>query len=257
MHIVNSPSVPYWGHIPEGVHPGTVIQIDGHIPHHCSHFEVNLYGGNEVGHHAEKHSNIALQIRPKIHSKKVICNSRQFGNWGHKEKHRNFQHIHHGSTFNMQIIAEHQHYRVLINNQDICLFHHRIPFHEVRILNIEGHVDLHRIEYRHQFGAQPSAPVYQSGPAYVPQPVSYPPSRPVYQPSATVYPPPPVYVPPPVVQYPSYVPQTIVVEDHHHHGHHGHGIGHQITDAIFGHHHDHHHHGHHDSHHHHGHHWWS
>ena len=217
MNIVNSPALPFWGYIPDGVHPGKVIQIDGRIPNHCTKFEVNLFCGNEVGHQAEKHSNIALQIRSKIDTNEVICNSRHFGSWGNEEKHRNFNHLHHGSNFNIQIMVEPQHYRVLINGQDISMSH-RIPFHEVRVLNIEGDLDVHRIEYRQQYGTQPSAPVY------VAPSKSYPSSS--YRPPATVYPGSlPIYMAPTMVE-PAYFPQPIVVkdrhhnQDHHHHGHH-------------------------------------
>ena len=242
MHIINCPSVPYWGHIPEGVRPGTVIQVDAHIPNHCHKFEINLYAGNEVGHHAEKHSDIALQIRPKIHNRKIILNSRRCGDWGCKEKHRDIHHLCHGSTLNMQIIAEHQHFRVVINGHTISTFYHRIPMHEVRVFNIDGHLDVHRIEYRNQY-AQPSGPIYPSASVY-PSAPAYPSAPPAFSapayPSANVYPAPlpqPVYARPPPVVTAAYVPPTVIVEEgHHHHHHHG-----GLIDTIFGHHHHDHH----------------
>jgi len=258
MHVINCPSVPYWGHIPDGLHPGTVIHIDGFVPHHCSKFELNLMCGNELGHNAEKHSNIALQLRPKINGKKLICNSRQCRNWGHKEKHRNIHVFHHGSTFNITIIVEPQYYRIICNGQNVCNFVHRLPYHEVRVLNIEGHVDISRIEYRHgNHQAMPSVP-YPTAPAY-PATQVYPSAPGVYHPPASYPAPvsyaPPAYVPPPViqpmVQTMPYVPPTVVIESDHHHGHHGH---HGIIDTLFG-HHDHHHHDHHHHGHHHHHHW--
>ncbi len=227
MHVINCPSVPYWGHVPDGLQPGTVIQIDGFIPHHCSKFELNLMCGHELGHNAEKHSNIALQLRPKIHGKKLICNSRQYGNWGYKEKHRNIHIFHHGSTFNITIIVEHQYYRIICNGQNICNFVHRLPYHEVRVLNIEGHVDISRIEYRHgHHQAMPSAP-YPTAPAY-PATQVYPSAPAVYPPPAS-YPAPVSYAPPyfpppviqPVVQTVPYIPPTVVIETNHRHRHPG------------------------------------
>jgi hypothetical protein len=243
MHVINCPSVPYWGYVPDGLHPGTVIQIDGFIPHHCSIFELNLMCGNELGLNAEKHSNIALQLRLKIQEKKLICNSRQYGNWGYKEKHTNIQVFNHGSTFNLTIIVEHQYYQIICNGQNICNFGYRLPYNEVRVLNIEGHVDISRIEYRHgNHQVMPSAP-YPTAPAY-PATQIYPSASAVYPPPASVSIAPPVYFPPPVIQpviqTVPYVRPTIVIETNHHHRHPG------LIGSLLGHHdRHHHHHGHH------------
>jgi hypothetical protein len=254
MNVINGPPVPYWGHIPDGLNPGTVIQIDGSIPYDCSEFELNLMCGYELGQNAEKNSNIALQLRPKIQEKTLICNSRQYGNWGYEEKHPNIDVLYPGSTFNITIIVEHQYYRIICNGQNICNIVHRLPYNEVRVLNIGGHVNINRIEYRQgQQQSMPSAP-YPTAPAY-PTTQVYPSATAVYPPPASYPAPvsyaPPVYVPPPViqpmVQTMPYVPPTVVIESGHHHGHHG------IIDTLFG-HHDHHHHGyHHHGHHHHHH----
>lgn len=252
MHVIDCPSLPYWDYIPDGVHPGTTIHIDGFVPHHCDKLELNLMTGHEIGHHAEKHSNIALQLRTKMSKKKLICNSRQCGRWEHKEKHH-IHHLHHSSHFNITIIVEQQFYRIICNGQNVCNFTHRLPYHEVRILYIEGHVKISRIEYRHGHQQMvssvpyPTAPVYAPTQTYPTAPAVYPTAPAVYPAAPAVYPP-PAYIPAPVVQPMPYMAPTVIIEESHHHGHHHHGF----MDTLFGHHHhDHHHHGHHGHHHHH------
>ncbi|XP_054158742.1 galectin-4-like [Oppia nitens] len=258
MHIISYPPLPYWGHIPDGgVHPGSVIQISGHVPHHCHKMEINLFTGHEMGHHAEHHSNIALQIRVKPHKRKVILNSRHYGHWGRKEKHHNWgHHFGHGCTFDIQIVVEHGYYRIRMDGHEVATYYHRVPYHEIRILNIEGHLDVHRLEYRHSHYNQTT--VYPSSAATT---VVYPsaPSAPYYPPSQTVsYPAPPAYVAPVITPGPPiYVPTAVapnvtIIEDHHHTRSSGGLLG-AIADNVFG-HNDHHHH-HHKHHHHHGHHY--
>lgn len=209
MNVLSCPSVPFWGHIPDGVHPGTVIHIDGHVPHHSEGFSLNLVHGHDVGHHAEHHSSISLHFNPRIHENLVVVNSRHHSSWGNEER---FHHVHafrHGSNFNVTIFVESQFYRVVVNGNQFCTFPHRMSFHEVKTLFINSHVDIHRIEYRREY----SAPYPQQ--PYAP---------------ATAYIPPTVYVPP-----------TVVYEEHGHHHHHHDGHHHHHRHG--GHkHHDHHHH---------------
>jgi len=147
MHVVNQPAIPFWGHVPEGVHPGTVIHVDGHVPHHSDRFEINLVSGHDIGHH----SNIALHVNPRIHEEYLILNSRRHHNWENEDRHKHIHSFHRGSNFSITIHVESEYYRISVNGSHLCNFHHRMPYHEVGMLWIDGCVDVHRIEYRREY----------------------------------------------------------------------------------------------------------
>lgn len=208
MHVVSHPAVPFWGHIPDGVHPGTVIHIDGHVPHHSERFDINLVTGQDVGHHASQHSSIALHFNPRVCEEHVVLNSRHHKSWGHEDTHRHNHSFHRGSSFSVTIHVESEFYRISVNGSHFCNFHHRMPYHEVGVLWIDGCVDIHRIEYRREHGATYVQTAYVPTNAYVTPTNTFVPATNTYVPAANVF-----------------VPGTYVDErdphhPHHHHHHH-------------------------------------
>ena len=148
MHVISSPSIPFWGHIPDGVHPGLVIHIDGHIPHHADRFAINLVKGSDVGHHAEHHSSIALHLNPRLNEDYIVMNSRHHKDWQQEDRHHHTHTLHKGHGFSITIHVDSDHYRISINGQHLCNFVHRMPYHEVGVLWIDGNIDVRTIEYR-------------------------------------------------------------------------------------------------------------
>ena len=104
MHVINNPVIPFWGHIPEGVHPGTVIHVDGHVPHHSDRFDINLVQGKDVGPHVSHHSSIALHFNPRVNEEQIVLNSRHHTSWGNEDRHRHNHAFHRGSNFSVTII---------------------------------------------------------------------------------------------------------------------------------------------------------
>ena len=147
MNVVKNPAIPYWGHIPETVHPGTVIHVDGHVPDHAKDFAINLVTGHEMGDHASRHSTIAFHMDLRMHKDVIVLNSRQHKDWANEDRHSN--HVHKGHSFSITIYVEADSYRIHVNGSHLCNFPHRIPFHEVKVLWIQGDVDVHTIEFRH------------------------------------------------------------------------------------------------------------
>ena len=76
--------LPYWGRLPEGSQPGTMITIDGHPTHHASRFTINLVIGDNVSVNNEN-NDIALHFNPRFHDHYVVRNSRQNGAWLEEE----------------------------------------------------------------------------------------------------------------------------------------------------------------------------
>lgn len=207
MHVISSPSIPFWGHIPDGVHPGLAIHIDGHIPHYAERFAINLVKGNEVGHRAD-HC-IALHLNPRVAENYIVLNSRHHSNWGSEDRHQHNHTLHRGHGFNITIHVDSEYYRISINGQHLCNFHHRIPYHEVGVFNVDGDVEIRSIEYRREHGG------------HVPH----------YTPAFT-----PAYTTGYQAPINTFVPGTFDQPDHHHHESHHHESHHHD------HHHGHHHH---------------
>jgi len=259
MHVINSPASPFYSVIPCGIHPGTTIQIDGHTPHHCGKFEVNLiHGAHQSWHHAHG-SHVALKLKANVRKGRVVLNSRNFHDWGHKEKFH-VSHFHRGQNFSLTITVSPNSYDVTINGQHFCNYTHRMSLQESGAIYIDGHVQLYRVEFREGYGGGYGGGYATGGSSYpvtsYPTGVTYPPpTAPIYgggymPPTIGYQPPPTVYIPPPQP------PTTVIIDGGHDHHHHGGGLLDGIVHGIFGggHHHDHHHHhGHHDYHHHHHH----
>ena len=81
MHVINHPPVPFWSHLEEGVAPGLVIYIAGHIPYQSERFDINLVKGHETGYEAGKNNSIALHVNPRVHEDYVVLNSRKKKSW--------------------------------------------------------------------------------------------------------------------------------------------------------------------------------
>ena len=175
MHVISNPAIPFWGHIPEGVHPGLVIHIDGHIPHHADKFSINLVKGSDVGHHASHHSSIALHLNPRLNEDYIVLNSRHHKDWQHEDRHHHTHTLHRGHGFSITIHVESQYYRISVNGQHLCNFDHRMPYHEVGALWIDGNIDVRSIEYRREHGGQGAHFVPGYTPTSVYQPAHFEP----------------------------------------------------------------------------------
>jgi hypothetical protein len=153
MEIITNPSVPFWEHIPGGIYPGTVIKIDGHIPHHFERFAINLMCGHEMGHHAEHHNTIALHFNPRHDGHYVVLNTRHHSDWGEevrKDHHDEHHAFHRGHNFGLSIHVEQEYYRINLNGNHFANFYHRVPPYEVKSLLIEGDVQINLIEYKRE-----------------------------------------------------------------------------------------------------------
>lgn len=73
MHTISTPTTPFYSVIPGGVHPGTVVEINGNTGHHHhgKKFEINLvHGAHESWHHAHGH-HVGLKIKVNARKGKI------------------------------------------------------------------------------------------------------------------------------------------------------------------------------------------
>lgn len=153
-NILN-PAIPFIGTIPNGLQPGRVIVIQGFIPFGGTNFRIDLC----------MQPDIAFHVSPRFHEGCVVRNSLLYGNWGNEERHpAGLGGLVQGQSFELMILTELSHYKLAISGRHLAEFMHRIPFQNVRTLEISGPVQVHRIEFRTNY----TAPAYPVLPGFPP-----------------------------------------------------------------------------------------
>nr|XP_028595809.1 uncharacterized protein LOC114602131 [Podarcis muralis] len=117
-----------------------------------SRFSVNLVCGN---------GNIAFHFNPRFdEGRVVVCNTQQHGRWGAEERAYNMP-FQPNIYFEMIINVKSHCYQVSVNGNHFLEYRHRLPFHEVQTLQINGDVSLNCISFA---GTNPPPPY--TPPAY-------------------------------------------------------------------------------------------
>ncbi|KAG5892447.1 hypothetical protein JTB14_009855 [Gonioctena quinquepunctata] len=126
--------------LPDDLKPGTCISIRGFIKPDCSRFSVNLCCSTEPN------CDIALHINPRFAQRYVVRNSRKRGYWGQEEvtSISNFN-LERNTVFEIEIFIGETHYLLGIDGKHIGAFPFRIPLMKVKLLQIDGRVDVHDV----------------------------------------------------------------------------------------------------------------
>ena len=142
-----------------------------------------------------------VSIRPN--DKVIVRNHYQNGSWAMEERYGPCR-VKKNETFEIVLLAEHQHYKIAVNGHHLGVFRHRLPLHLVRYVNVSGEVTLdHILLEQDQASSQNqmivsqvvSTPAFQQTPIYPMMTPNYP-IRPA-NPTVHVHVQPPVYPPPP------------------------------------------------------------
>jgi len=124
-----------------GVQAGTLITIQGSIPHHCTGFSINLTcGPGDVG-----TSDIALHVNPRFNENATPRNSYQNGAWGAEDRSGNSMPVMRGGTFESLILVQHDKFMVSFNGQHFCEFRHRLPKERINYVAIKGDVQVNNV----------------------------------------------------------------------------------------------------------------
>ena len=175
--IVNPPN-PYVGTL--RVFPGTLIKVAGRPRPNATRFAINFQTGPSLN----PRDDLALHLSPCFTPPRLVRNSLQHGAWGLEEAWGNGAIVNPHSPFEIMILAEPDQFKIAINGAHFCEFRHRIPYHQITHLTIDGDVDIDRITV----SSNPQMATQQPQP-----PAAYQPSNAPPYPTQPSMPMPPMY----------------------------------------------------------------
>lgn len=156
--IINPPN-PYVGNL--RIFPGTLVRVSCRPRPNATRFAINFQTGPSLN----PRDDLALHLSPCFTPPRVIRNSLQNNVWGVEEAWGNGTIVSPHQPVEFIILAEPDQFKIAINGAHYCEYRHRIPYHAITHLTIDGDVDIERISitgpstYEQQ--SQPSAPVYR------------------------------------------------------------------------------------------------
>ncbi|EAW51042.1 lectin, galactoside-binding, soluble, 9 (galectin 9), isoform CRA_e [Homo sapiens] len=161
-----SPAVPFSGTIQGGLQDGLQITVNGTVLSSSgTRFAVNFqtgFSGNDI----------AFHFNPRFEDGGyVVCNTRQNGSWGPEERktHMPFQK---GMPFDLCFLVQSSDFKVMVNGILFVQYFHRVPFHRVDTISVNGSVQLSYISFQNP-RTVPVQPAFSTVPFS--QPVCFPP----------------------------------------------------------------------------------
>ncbi|XP_024130119.1 galectin-related protein B [Oryzias melastigma] len=115
----------YTGEIKGGLRPSMKLVIMGIVNKKPKSIEVTLSSKPEQQ-QEEEEADVGLQLKVNFTEKAVQRNARMGGKWGPAENTLSFFPFAPGEAFKMEIVCEHQQFRILVDGQPLCGFTHRL-----------------------------------------------------------------------------------------------------------------------------------
>ncbi|XP_051849168.1 galectin-9B-like isoform X2 [Antechinus flavipes] len=145
------PPIPFSGPIQGGLKDGHEITVNGSVLlTDGNSFAVNFQCGST--------GNIVFHFNPQFEDGgHVVCNTKTFGSWGPEEKKMQMP-FQKGKCFEIRFQVRNEGFNVLVNGNYFVQYPHRIPFHEVDTITIEGIVQVSSINFQPPDYAWPPAP---------------------------------------------------------------------------------------------------
>ncbi|KAK1158921.1 galectin-related protein A-like [Acipenser oxyrinchus oxyrinchus] len=111
----------YVGEIQGGLKPSMKLSVMGRVNQQPKSIAVNLACSSK-----DPETDVGLQLSVSFQDRSVVRNARVCGEWGAVEKNIPYFPFSAGETFKMEILCEHQQFRVMVDGQPLCGFAHRI-----------------------------------------------------------------------------------------------------------------------------------
>ncbi|KAL0969453.1 hypothetical protein UPYG_G00227570 [Umbra pygmaea] len=129
----------YVGEIKGGLRPTMRLVVMGIVNKKPQSMVVSL-SSDPVDEASE--GDVGLQVTVSFLTKAVQRNARLAGTWGISENNLAYFPFAAGEPFKMEIVCEHQQFRILVDGQPLCGFTHRLsPLASLTALRVSG--DLH------------------------------------------------------------------------------------------------------------------
>ncbi|XP_022830521.1 galectin-9-like [Spodoptera litura] len=137
MTTIVNPQVPFTRPIPGGLSPGRTITIEGAIPPRSDRFAINLQCGS---------ADIAFHFNPRFGDQCIVRNSYISGHWGAEETSGGMPLVR-GEQFEAEFKCSEGHFTVNLNGKHFCDFPHRIPYHKINHINVDGDVNIRHVTF--------------------------------------------------------------------------------------------------------------
>ncbi|KAM7403574.1 hypothetical protein PAMA_004160 [Pampus argenteus] len=113
----------YIGEIKGGLRPSMKLVVMGIVNKKPKSIEVTVSSKPQE---EDKEGDVGLQLKVSFTDKAVQRNARLAGKWGPAENTLSFFPFAAGESFKMEIVCEHQQFRILVDGQPLCGFTHRL-----------------------------------------------------------------------------------------------------------------------------------
>ncbi|XP_059525434.1 galectin-9-like isoform X2 [Myotis daubentonii] len=137
-----NPVVPFSGTIQGGLQDGLQITVNGTALHACgTRFAVNFQTGFSD-------NDIAFHFNPRFEEGGyVVCNTKQKGRWGPEERKMSMP-LQMGIPFEIRFLVQSSGFQVTVNGNFFTNYVHRVPFHRVDNISVNGAVGLTHISFQ-------------------------------------------------------------------------------------------------------------
>ncbi|XP_029981762.1 galectin-related protein B [Sphaeramia orbicularis] len=114
----------YIGEIKGGLRPSMKLVVMGIVNKKPKSMEVTVSCQPQE---EDTEADVGLQLKVSFMDKAIHRNARLNGKWGPSENTLSFFPFAPGESFKMEIVCEHQQFRILVDGQPLCGFTHRLP----------------------------------------------------------------------------------------------------------------------------------
>lgn len=139
----NNDNEGYTGEIKGGLRPSMKLVVMGIVNKKPQSMEVLVSSKPED---EEAEGDVGLQLKISFKDKVIQRNARLNGKWGPAENTLSFFPFAAGEAFKMEIVCEHQQFRILVDGQPLCGFSHRFsPLASLTALRVSGDLQLTKV----------------------------------------------------------------------------------------------------------------
>ncbi|XP_028853143.1 galectin-related protein A [Denticeps clupeoides] len=132
----------YVGEIKGGLRPSMRLIVMGIVHKRPKSLVVTVACQSEE----DQEVDIGLQVTVTFAEKAVVRNARLAGKWGPSENALSFFPFATGEPFKMEIVCEHQQFRILVDGQPLCCFTHRLThLASLKMLHVAGDLQLTKV----------------------------------------------------------------------------------------------------------------